>query len=79
VGYTDKGYEGRRAYIVTTQDQALEAERQERLIRDSGVEWTVKRMDSDHSPFVSHTEELLRVFEELIGGFASKAVVSGSS
>lgn len=69
VGWNDKVYDGRRAYIRCLQDKALPIGIQDHLISRSEVEWVVKSLDSSHSPFLSMPGELTRVVEEIVEEF----------
>ncbi|OPB36366.1 hypothetical protein A0O28_0054450 [Trichoderma guizhouense] len=69
VGWKDKAYDGRRAYIRCLQDKALPIGIQDHLISRSEVEWVVKSLDSSHSPFLSMPGELTRVVEEIVEEF----------
>ncbi|UKZ75426.1 hypothetical protein TrVFT333_003111 [Trichoderma virens FT-333] len=69
VGWQDKAYNGRRAYIRCLQDRALPITIQDHLIARSEVEWVVKALDSSHSPFLSMPDELARVLVEILEGF----------
>lgn len=51
IGWKDKAYDGRRAYIRTLRDNALTIKYQDELIARSGVEWLVKSVDASHSAF----------------------------
>ncbi|UKZ76616.1 hypothetical protein TrVFT333_004323 [Trichoderma virens FT-333] len=70
VGWQDKSYDGRRAYIRCLKDNALPVKIQDHLVARSGVEWAVKTLDSSHSPFLSMPDELTRTLEEIIEEFA---------
>ncbi|KAM0448886.1 hypothetical protein ACHAO4_008111 [Trichoderma viride] len=70
IGWKDKAYDGRRAYIRTLQDNALTIQYQDELIARSGVEWLVKSVDASHSAFLSRTDEVVGLVAELAGEFA---------
>lgn len=70
IGWNDKAYDGRCAYIRCLQDKALPIGIQDHLIARSEVEWVVKSLDSSHSPFLSMPGELTRVLEEIVEEFA---------
>jgi len=56
--WADTVFENRRAYFVTTNDHSIPTVAQEAMLAATGVKFTVGRFDSDHSPFLSHTNEL---------------------
>lgn len=70
IGWQDKAYDGRRAYIRCLQDKALPIEIQDSFIARSGVEWVVKTLDCSHSPFLSMPDELTAEVAEIVGEFA---------
>lgn len=47
-----------RSYLLCTKDAAVEPELVHRMLEESKVKWDVKEMDTDHSPFLSRTEDL---------------------
>lgn len=69
-GYADSAYNGRRAYIVTEDDHALPTFLQTMMVEKSGVEWEIKRMNSSHSPFLSHTDEVADYIVDLSKRYA---------
>ncbi|UKZ73737.1 hypothetical protein TrVFT333_001387 [Trichoderma virens FT-333] len=70
VGWLDKTYDGRRAYIRCLQDHALPLMIQDGMVAGSGVEWITKSLESSHSPFLSMPDELTRVVAEIVAEFA---------
>ena len=65
----DRAFDGRRAYVHCTQDQAIPAVVQTMMVEGSGVEWVVRTMESSHSPFLSDPELLVRFVREFAGIF----------
>lgn len=57
----------KRSYILCREDYAIPAALQ-RLMASQTRDIRVFEMDSDHSPFLSHTTELLGVMEEIVTG-----------
>ena len=57
----------KRSYVLCRDDQAIPAPLQ-RLMASETRDVNVVEMESDHSPFISHTNELLEVFDDLIRG-----------
>ena len=56
--WPDSVYNGRRAYLIALKDNAIPAIAQQMMVKHSGVEWDVKEMDTGHSPFMSHPQEV---------------------
>jgi pimeloyl-ACP methyl ester carboxylesterase len=55
-----------RAYIVCLQDQAIPPPMQRRMLSDAGCD-RVLELDTDHSAWISRTDELVRALDELAG------------
>ncbi|KAL7937858.1 hypothetical protein V8C35DRAFT_290112 [Trichoderma chlorosporum] len=70
IGWADKAYDGRRAYVRCVQDGALPIAAQDGLVAQSGVEWIIKSLESSHSPFLSMPDELAGVVAEIVAEFA---------
>lgn len=73
--YTEKAYDGLRAYVRTEKDGALPAFVQDLMVDGSKVEWDVKRFDTSHSPFLSVPKDfaamlvsVAEVFAETVSG-----------
>lgn len=71
VGYKEKGFDGRRAYIRLSKDHALVPDDQVRAISESGVDFLTKILDSSHSPFISMPAELANMVEDIVNEFGS--------
>jgi hypothetical protein len=71
LGYKERGFEGRRAFIHAAQDKCIIPSEQERVIVESGVSFIEKAVDASHSPFVSVPMELAKVIDELANEFAA--------
>lgn len=56
--WPDAVYNGKRAYIQTADDHTIPFVAQDAMVTFSGVEWDVKKLQSGHSPFLSHTREV---------------------
>jgi pimeloyl-ACP methyl ester carboxylesterase len=56
--WSDSVYNDKRAYIQTTQDHAMTFVAQDAMVTYSGVEWDILKLDSGHSPFLSHTKDV---------------------
>lgn len=69
IGWAEKAYDGRRAYIRCTQDNALAFEVQSMFIERSGVTWITKTMETSHSPFMSRPKELVEIVSEIVKEF----------
>ncbi|KAL7950076.1 hypothetical protein V8C42DRAFT_309416 [Trichoderma barbatum] len=70
IGWLDKIYNGRRAYIRCLQDAALPLAVQDGFLAQSGVEWVTRDIDSSHSPYLSMPDELTRVVADIVDEFA---------
>lgn len=71
VYYGDTAYDGRRAYILTSEDQGIPPIAQDTFVAASGVAWDVKRLQTGHSPFLSQPEELAELVGSLAEGFCA--------
>lgn len=67
--WDDDAYKGRIAFIRTLQDAAVPLQMQQKMIEDTGVEWSVRDIDSGHSPQLSQPEKLAGMLVELAKGF----------
>ncbi|KAG8526454.1 uncharacterized protein KY384_000047 [Bacidia gigantensis] len=56
--WQDPVFEGRRAYWMSTKDQAIPQIAQESFLQNSGVAWDINRFPSDHSAFLSYPQAL---------------------
>ena len=56
--WADAVYDGRRAYWLSLDDQAIPSAAQEGMLLRSAVRWDIKRYPSGHSPFLSYPEAL---------------------
>lgn len=69
-GYLSDGhFDGCRGYITCEKDNAIAVQLQRDMIATSGLQWSVKEMDTDHSPFLSQRARLLELVEELVAEF----------
>ena len=71
-----------RAYVICTRDQAIPPALQRRMIRDCGVQ-SVIEIDTDHSPWLSATGELVTALDRLgresdAGTLGARDVLLGS-
>ena len=64
--WSDDTYDGHRVYIHTVQDKAIPALGQEMLVKNSGVSWDVRHIDSSHSPFISQPGELSAMIDSVM-------------
>ncbi|KAI4287132.1 MAG: hypothetical protein L6R35_003609 [Caloplaca aegaea] len=69
VFYGTHHYDNRRAYIHTTNDMTLPPADQEKFVKNSGVEWDVRKIDMSHSPFLSEPAESASMVVEMTKGF----------
>ena len=56
--WPDAVYNGKRAYIQTENDQTIPFVAQDAMVTYSGVEWDVKKLNTSHSPFLSHPKDV---------------------
>ena len=68
--WTGPGFEGRLAYLVCTEDQAIPKFGQEAMMQGTGVDWAVKEMVGSHnSPFLKKMEEAAGAVAAFVEGF----------
>ncbi|KAJ0419320.1 Alpha/beta hydrolase fold-1 [Aspergillus carlsbadensis] len=66
--WADEAYDGRRAFIVTTADQAVPREAQYGMISATEKSWIIKEMDCSHcAPFLSRIGECVESVLGLLG------------
>ena len=63
--WVDAAYDGRRAYIIATEDRGIPPIAQQMMLKHSGVEWTIKEFNTSHSPFLSQPESLAEAILEI--------------
>ncbi|KAI0482285.1 Alpha/beta hydrolase fold-1 [Xylariaceae sp. FL0804] len=71
--WREEGYDGRRAYIRCTRDNAIPVEHQDAMVRESGVPWLVRTLDASHSPFMSMPTALAHTLDEIATEFIAAA------
>lgn len=59
----------RRAFIRCLRDESIHLERQDLMLKDSGVDWVVRDLDSDHSPWLSREADFVAVLKDVVDGF----------
>lgn len=59
----------RRAFIRCLRDQSIHVEVQDKMLKDSGVDWVVRDLDSDHSPWLCMEAEFLALLKDVVEGF----------
>ena len=64
--WAEEDYAGKIASMRCSADQALPLFLQDMFIGNSGVEWDVKAIESSHSPFVSHPQNVVNVLNEMV-------------
>ena len=65
----EENFKGKLAFIRCTKDQALPPFLQDMFVEKSGVEWIRRDIESSHSPFLSQTEKLVDLLDEIISLF----------
>ena len=56
-------------YIHTNLDKALPPFRQEEFVEKSDVEWSIMKLNTGHSPFLSQPVTLAKLIETMTGNF----------
>ena len=70
--WADPEFQGRIAFIVAAQDQAISKEVQYGMIAGTKQQWIVKEMDGSHfAPFITRAEENVRLVEECLAEIQS--------
>jgi hypothetical protein len=69
IGWKEKDYDGRRAYIRCLEDHALPLVAQDAFIEHSGVDWLVKSLPTSHCPFLSRPDETAKIIQEFAEEF----------
>lgn len=64
-------YNGRRSYLLCTEDQAIPFIGQQMMLKYSGVEWNTTEFKTSHSPFLSRPQETADWLEEQVGIFVA--------
>ncbi|KAL9614955.1 MAG: hypothetical protein Q9167_000597 [Letrouitia subvulpina] len=59
--WAEPEFSSKIVFVKCTQDMALPVFVQDMFIQRSGVQWAVKELESSHSPFISHPEEIVGV------------------
>lgn len=67
--WAEPAYAKRIVFVRCTQDAALPTFLQDLFVQRSGVEWIVKDIEASHSAYVSKTEEVVKLVEELARTF----------
>lgn len=68
--WAEPALEGKLAFLRCTRDQALPVFLQDMSIERSGVQWTVKDIDTGHSPWASKPKETAEMVVGFVRGFA---------
>jgi pimeloyl-ACP methyl ester carboxylesterase len=56
-----------RAYVSCAQDRAIPPAMQRRMLTDAGCEPVIE-LDTDHSPWISRTEDLVQALDRIVAG-----------
>ncbi|MCJ1296402.1 hypothetical protein MMC34_007968 [Xylographa carneopallida] len=67
--WADAVFDGRRGYVICTEDQAIPAAVQKMMVQGSGVDWAVRTMRAAHSPFLSDPKQLRDLVVGLVQEF----------
>ncbi|KAI4287714.1 MAG: hypothetical protein L6R35_003026 [Caloplaca aegaea] len=65
--WTEPAYQGKRAFLRCTQDQALPLAVQDMFVQRSGLDWIVNDVDAGHESYISRPSEVC----EAVVGFAA--------
>ena len=64
-------YKGCMSYIRCTQDATIPVELQDLMVKKSGGDWKVITLNTGHSPFLSHPEEVAKIIVSLAEAYTS--------
>lgn len=64
-------YDGRLAYVRTTEDRAVPSFVQDVMMKKSQAKWLVKDIETSHSPFLSRPKELTGLILDCVDTFLS--------
>lgn len=67
IAWANADFNGRRGYIRCLQDNTINIQLQDIMIKASGVDWITKPIDSSHCPFLSRPEDLAKMVGEIYG------------
>jgi hypothetical protein len=69
--WAEADFEGRLAYIITTEDKAVPEAAQQAMIAGTGKEWIIKKIASSHcAPFLSRIPEFVMQVNAIVAEFA---------
>ena len=77
--WADTYYDGRRSYFQTLNDNSIPSIAQQAFLDSTGVDWSVKRFASSHSPFLSHPDVLSTWMMHEAARFASTKKATATS
>ena len=77
-GWAESAFDGRRVFLLCTEDKGVPPAWQRSLMEESGVEWKVVELKSGHSPFLSMPKETAEVVIGAVEGFRSADVLVAS-
>ena len=69
--WAEGDFNGKIAYMRCTEDRAVPAAVQDAMIEGSGVKWSVKNIDSAHSPFLKEPKKVAVMMAEWMKEFES--------
>ncbi|KAH6893378.1 Alpha/beta hydrolase fold-1 [Thelonectria olida] len=69
--WKDEVFNGRRAYIKCQKDRAIPYIAQNMVTSLSGLEWHELDLDSSHSPFLTHGDQMLKFIDERVEEWVS--------
>ncbi|KAL9583413.1 MAG: hypothetical protein Q9212_002720 [Teloschistes hypoglaucus] len=72
--WADDFYNGRRAYVHTTLDNAIPTFAQDAMLQGSGVQWDTHSFNTGHCPFLSQPKQLSMWTDRQIAKFKSVRV-----
>lgn len=63
--WSDQAYDGRRIFIIGTDDRCVPAAIYEQFVANCGVEWELHKIEgASHSPFASQPDEVAAIIAE---------------
>jgi len=68
-GIADSAVEGKRVYVLCGNDLAVPPQVQEMIVKGTGLEWKVVRIESGHCPMVSRPAELAKILADVAEEF----------
>lgn len=68
-GIADPAVEGKRVYVLCENDLAVPPQVQELVLKGTGLEWKVVRIEAGHCPMISRPAELTKILVDVADEF----------